>query len=488
MDDTEDTVLSFAEALAYARARKIVLPDEYAKLVSAMQRSQAATISGLASIEQVQHVMGLVTKAMSDGSTFADFKRAVKAGELSVDLPLNKLDNIFRTNIQMAYNRGRWEQQASLASTRPYLMYDAINDSRTRPSHLAMDGVILPRSHPWWQTHYAPNGYRCRCTVISLTEKQAMKRGISPAPPEGVDPDEGWDFNPGTDYTTGVQRALAKKAETVPAPVIEKVKRQAREKKAPRPFTLALNKFKQYQDDPALAGLIDEQFRLKREIAKVKGFISKTVPLQEELAQVNAKLMPLLKQRRAAGLQMLELDEALRGDKTLMIKGKVPKHAEGILDEALDFLHKTVNGELLPKGLRVSKAPVSRAYYDPVKKTVHVSDGGRVSTLIHEIVHDIEFRSLKTSNKSKKFRDGRAKGELPKTLRSLTLNDGYRQDEIALEDSWAKKGGVHYTGKVYGTRATEVLTTGVERLFSDPVQFYNEDPDFFTFLLEVFHG
>jgi hypothetical protein len=87
-------------------------------------------------------------------------------------------------------------------------MYDAINDSRTRPNHLLMDNTILHRDDPWWKTHYPPCGYRCRCTVISLTEAQAQKRGVSVVAPQ-VDPDEGWDFNPGEDYQTPLEQTLA---------------------------------------------------------------------------------------------------------------------------------------------------------------------------------------------------------------------------------------------------------------------------------------
>jgi hypothetical protein len=110
--------------------------------------------------------------------------------------------------MQVAYNRGRYEQQKRVSSSRPYLMYDAINDSRTRPNHLLMDNTILHRDDPWWKTHYPPCGYRCRCTVISLTEAQAQKRGVSVAPPQ-VDPDEGWDFNPGEEYQTPLEQTLA---------------------------------------------------------------------------------------------------------------------------------------------------------------------------------------------------------------------------------------------------------------------------------------
>lgn len=200
-------LLSFAEALAYAKSRKVVLPNEYYGPYAAVQRSQAVSIAGLATLEQIKFVIDLVASALQDGMTFKQFQQLVEDGEQEIGLPTYRLDNIFRTNIQTSYARGRWEQQKRVASTRPYLMYDAINDSRTRPTHLIFDNVILHRDDPWWDTHYPPCGYRCRCTVISLTPTQAQKRGITTVPPQD-EPDEGWDFNPGKEYGLGVNNAL----------------------------------------------------------------------------------------------------------------------------------------------------------------------------------------------------------------------------------------------------------------------------------------
>ncbi|PWF32279.1 phage head morphogenesis protein, partial [Yersinia pestis] len=73
----------------------------------------------------------------------------------------------------------RWQQQQRNKAKRQYLMYSAINDSRVRPSHLALNRIVLPIDHPFWLTHYPPLGFRCRCTVIALTEKQALKYGIT---------------------------------------------------------------------------------------------------------------------------------------------------------------------------------------------------------------------------------------------------------------------------------------------------------------------
>ncbi|MEG0132188.1 MAG: phage head morphogenesis protein, partial [Acinetobacter sp.] len=51
---------------------------------------------------------------------------------------------------------------------------------RVRPAHLALNRIVLPIDHPFWLTHYPPLSFRCRCTVIALTEKQALKYGITP--------------------------------------------------------------------------------------------------------------------------------------------------------------------------------------------------------------------------------------------------------------------------------------------------------------------
>ncbi len=53
--------------------------------------------------------------------------------------------------------------------TRPYWQYSAVNDKRTRPTHAAMHGKVYPADHPFWDTWYPPNGFRCRCGVVTLS-------------------------------------------------------------------------------------------------------------------------------------------------------------------------------------------------------------------------------------------------------------------------------------------------------------------------------
>ncbi|MEG2446689.1 MAG: phage minor head protein [Acinetobacter sp.] len=169
--------VTFLEALHYAHSKKVVLPNEFYSM-DLKTRQMATTVSFLSSLEQAESVIKSLNKTLASGGTFNDFQKLVAESEII--LPKHYLDNVFRTNIQSAYGHGRWQQQQRNKDKRQYLMYSAINDSRVRPAHLALNRIVLPIDHPFWLTHYPPLGFRCRCTVIALTEKQALKYGITP--------------------------------------------------------------------------------------------------------------------------------------------------------------------------------------------------------------------------------------------------------------------------------------------------------------------
>lgn len=80
-----------------------------------------------------------------------------------------RLDVIFDTNMRMAHAAGRWERFEAQAEAYPYLRYVAVQDGRTRQEHARWHGIILPVGHPFWRTHYPPNGWRCRCRVQQVS-------------------------------------------------------------------------------------------------------------------------------------------------------------------------------------------------------------------------------------------------------------------------------------------------------------------------------
>lgn len=218
MPDMSKPVLSvgfdvpFDEAIKWGKDRVSTLPDVYHSVLPSQARSRAFTVSGLSSLDQIQGVLNSLNRSLETGGTFADWQKTLTKEAMT--LGPARLDNIFRTAVQTHYNIGRYQQQVNNKAHRPFLMYDAINDGRTRPHHRAMDNYIAPIDDPIWKKWYPPNGFRCRCGTISLTEAQARQRGWIGTPkalPGDVQPDKGWDYNPAEGMDSATKRGTSEK-------------------------------------------------------------------------------------------------------------------------------------------------------------------------------------------------------------------------------------------------------------------------------------
>ncbi len=115
--------------------------------------------------------------------------RAVQLGSV------HRLRLIFDANMRSATARGHWERIERLKDRLPLLRYVAVLDDRTRSRHRDWHGTILPVDHPFWATHYPPNGWRCRCMVQQLAEEDLERFGYDPAnagPPPDADKTRPW--------------------------------------------------------------------------------------------------------------------------------------------------------------------------------------------------------------------------------------------------------------------------------------------------------
>lgn len=188
-----DFDVPFAEAIAWAEQRGARLaPEFYAERLQAV-RARSFTVSGLAALDQVQQVADSLAQATAAGQTLREWQQSLPDSVFSLGRARREL--IFRNAVQTHYGAGRTIQQRENAAARPFLMWDAINDGRTRPAHAAMDGRIAPIDDPIWKRWSPPAGHNCRCTRIALTEAQARARGYPKAGP-AVEPDSGWEGDP----------------------------------------------------------------------------------------------------------------------------------------------------------------------------------------------------------------------------------------------------------------------------------------------------
>lgn len=189
----DDFNVPFEEAIAWARERKAVLPAEFYGARLQAVRARAFTVSGLAALDQIQQVADAAAQATASGQTLREWRKTLAPEVLSLGRARTEL--IFRNAVQTHYGIGRTIQQRENAGTRPYLMWDAINDGRSRESHAAMDGHIAPVEDPIWQRWHPLAGHNCRCSRISLTQAQAERRGLGKPAPH-AQPDAGWEGDP----------------------------------------------------------------------------------------------------------------------------------------------------------------------------------------------------------------------------------------------------------------------------------------------------
>lgn len=169
--------LPFEEAIEHFRDKVILSPEKYKELINEV-KAKAFSISGITRMDVLEDLFSEIEKGLSEGITFNDFKKSAK------DIMKNsgweglapyRLDTIFRTNIQTAYQAGHYTQQVEFKKERPWWQYVAVMDSRTRPSHASMNGIALPHDDPFWQKNYPPNGFNCRCTVRSLSGREYQR-------------------------------------------------------------------------------------------------------------------------------------------------------------------------------------------------------------------------------------------------------------------------------------------------------------------------
>lgn len=163
-------------------------------------RQRAFYVAGVTQLRMVGQVHKAITKALEQGTTLADFKAEVGAkleSEWGGEKP-GRLETIFRTNVQMAYNAGRLTELDDPVTRRlrPFRGFSVVKDSRTTEFIcLPLAPVVLPADDPFIKKTNPPLHFRCRTGVMSFTAEQAEAMGLTSRAPK-VTPDEGFGGDP----------------------------------------------------------------------------------------------------------------------------------------------------------------------------------------------------------------------------------------------------------------------------------------------------
>ena len=214
--------LPFEKAIDFFRG-KVGLPTKRWDDLWQGMHSRAFVVAGVTKTELLSDLRGAVDKAISKGTTLAEFRKDFDGivgkhgwnykGERGWRSAV-----IYDTNLTTAYSAGRYAGmiEPAVLAVRPYWKYLPSSSAHKRVEHIQWYGIVLRHDDPWWDSHYPPNGWGCKCGVMSMSNREyertkdklrteapeegtydyANKRtGEVSKVPKGIDP--GWDYNPG---------------------------------------------------------------------------------------------------------------------------------------------------------------------------------------------------------------------------------------------------------------------------------------------------
>ena len=240
------------EAISFLKNKKLEPAFSY-KDVWQKEHAFAFNVAKATEIDILQDFKNAIDNAIATGQSYKDFASDLtpllqkkgwwgkkdmldpKTGEMiSAQLGSpRRLKTIYKTNLKTARMAGKWERAERTKGTSPYLIYLLGSSKEHRREHLRFKGLILHIDDRFWNKHYPPNGWGCKCTVRQITQYEADSLGgVSKSPkienvtyindrtgktykiPKGVDPS--FAHNAGKERAKGIDQAFSDKFGKLP--------------------------------------------------------------------------------------------------------------------------------------------------------------------------------------------------------------------------------------------------------------------------------
>ena len=181
--------LPFAQQASFMRAKLRLPTEDYDDILGAAH-DRAFVVAGVMRADLLADLHTAVQPALDDGKTLGWFRDQFDAivqrhgwtgwtGEGSAGGVAWRTRTIYTTNLRVSHAAGRYAQMTrpEVLQSRPYWRYVHRSVAHPRLDHKAWHGTVLPADHPWWRTHYAPNGWGCQCIVEAIGERELQRLG-----------------------------------------------------------------------------------------------------------------------------------------------------------------------------------------------------------------------------------------------------------------------------------------------------------------------
>ena len=221
------------EAVDYFEQKEFKISFDYDE-VWKEEHMAAFTVAKAMKTNILDAMYSFIDASIKDGTSADDFKKSLKPklvkmgwwGVKEVVDPKtgkkvkaqlgspSRLELIFETNMRVAHACGQWQRIEKNKDITPYLIYGLGPSKVHRDLHVSWNNTILPVDDIFWNTHFVPSGFGCKCTIRAISAREAEERGgVTKRPdmtpvawknkrtgeieyvPIGIQP--GWDYNPG---------------------------------------------------------------------------------------------------------------------------------------------------------------------------------------------------------------------------------------------------------------------------------------------------
>lgn len=244
--------------------------------------------------------------------------------------------------------------------------------------------------------------------------------------------------------------------------------------------------------DSAIKSVNDTITRL-HELSKTGGI--EEAKYNDRLYVLDKELRTLEKARDDSAKSIRDsLAEAIGGDSRLELHltNDVSNGTARDAQKGLDFVSSVLKG-FGDEAVSFAQFPAGtknqRQQHDPTTKTIHLRAFNSTIAVVHELGHWLEHNIPGAQKLCQDFLAMRVGNETPVDMvqfdRSMQGEMGRKDRFDALFDDL---GDAYYVGKVYPHGSTEILSMGLQQLYSDPVKFARKDPEYFRLIISILDG
>lgn len=207
-----------ADAIKYLESKGYEINFDWTDMIGPAHR-KAFTVAGVIKADVLKDIHEACIKSEKEGYSYSQFKAdivptLIKKGwygkqtitrpdgstkEVDLSAPW-RLKLIYNINMRTSMMAGHHKAMMQSTRMRPYWQYVAILDGRVREEHARLHGKIFHYQDPFWKTYYPPNGWNCRCRVVSISKVEFDRKGYKlesgddPQNQIAIEPE--WAYNP----------------------------------------------------------------------------------------------------------------------------------------------------------------------------------------------------------------------------------------------------------------------------------------------------